>query len=182
MANSYFVVHNGLTVGPLSIDATTGDISTPGNVNLSGNIGVSAIRSGDSSVAVTDLGTNSVINFNVDGNTAANITTAGAWFAGNVYAASINTVGGGSANISGVNGLSAVTISASGFINSSGNILGRGGIFNGLTVNGNESITGYLNVTGNILGATATFSALNVAGAAVASVDDATALAIALGG
>jgi hypothetical protein len=36
MANSNFVVHNGLTVGPLTINATTGDISTSGNVTLTG--------------------------------------------------------------------------------------------------------------------------------------------------
>jgi hypothetical protein len=37
MANSNFVVHNGLTVGPLTINATTGDISTSGNVTLTGS-------------------------------------------------------------------------------------------------------------------------------------------------
>lgn len=37
MANSNFVVHNGLTVGPLTINASTGDISTTGNISA-GNI------------------------------------------------------------------------------------------------------------------------------------------------
>ena len=36
MANSNFVVHNGLTVGPLTIDAVTGSISTSGNITTTG--------------------------------------------------------------------------------------------------------------------------------------------------
>ena len=36
MANSNFVVHNGLTVGPLTIDATTGSITTTGSVSTTG--------------------------------------------------------------------------------------------------------------------------------------------------
>jgi hypothetical protein len=36
MANSNFVVHNGLTVGPLTIDAATGSITTTGNLSVAG--------------------------------------------------------------------------------------------------------------------------------------------------
>lgn len=36
MANSNFVVHNGLTVGPLTIDAATGNITTSGNITSTG--------------------------------------------------------------------------------------------------------------------------------------------------
>jgi hypothetical protein len=36
MANNNFVVHNGLTVGPLTIDATTGSITTTGNITTTG--------------------------------------------------------------------------------------------------------------------------------------------------
>jgi hypothetical protein len=32
MANSYFIVHNGLQVGPLTIDAVTGNITTTGTI------------------------------------------------------------------------------------------------------------------------------------------------------
>ena len=42
MANSNFVVHNGLSVGPLSIDAATGSISTTGTVSGGGNLSVPA--------------------------------------------------------------------------------------------------------------------------------------------
>ena len=38
MANKNFVVHNGLTVGPLTINATTGDITTTGNLLVTGSI------------------------------------------------------------------------------------------------------------------------------------------------
>ena len=38
MANSNFVVHNGLTVGPLTIDAVTGDIISSGNITVTGTI------------------------------------------------------------------------------------------------------------------------------------------------
>ena len=37
MANSNFVVHNGLTVGSLAVDAATGNLTTSGNVVLSGS-------------------------------------------------------------------------------------------------------------------------------------------------
>lgn len=144
MANSNFVVHNGLTVGPLTIDAATGDINTPGNVNISGNIGVSSIQKGDTSIAITDTGTNSTIVYNIDGSLRANM------------------------NASGMN--------ITGALNTTGNILSTGGVFNALTING------VLNTTGNILGAAASFSTVTISGETAATLADATALAIALGG
>jgi hypothetical protein len=41
MANSNFVVHNGLTVGPLTVDATHGNTSTSGNIIISGTGSIS---------------------------------------------------------------------------------------------------------------------------------------------
>jgi hypothetical protein len=38
MANKNFVVHNGLTVGTLTVDAATGDLTTTGNLSVSGSI------------------------------------------------------------------------------------------------------------------------------------------------
>ena len=32
MANSNFIVHNGITVGPLTVDAATGILNTTGNI------------------------------------------------------------------------------------------------------------------------------------------------------
>jgi hypothetical protein len=36
MANSNFVVHNGLTVGPFTVFAGNGDITTTGNITVTG--------------------------------------------------------------------------------------------------------------------------------------------------
>lgn len=36
MANQNFIVHNGLQVGPLTIDAATGSITTTGNLQVAG--------------------------------------------------------------------------------------------------------------------------------------------------
>jgi hypothetical protein len=68
MANSNFVVHNGLTVGPLTIDAATGSISTTGTVSVAG-IAVSAISQNDSSISINDTGTGSNVSIVIDGAT-----------------------------------------------------------------------------------------------------------------
>ena len=39
MANSYFIVHNGLQVGPLTIDAVSGNITTTGTITSTGSSG-----------------------------------------------------------------------------------------------------------------------------------------------
>jgi len=82
MANSNFVVHNGLTVGPLTIDAATGSISTSGNISFGGAVGVDSIAKGDSSIAITDFGANSTVLITVDGTAQANITSSGLSVAG----------------------------------------------------------------------------------------------------
>jgi hypothetical protein len=87
MANSNFVVQNGLTVGPLTIDAATGSISTPGNVNITGNLGVSSISKNDSSINIIDTGASSVIVMNIDGTTEHTLTAARASFLSEVLAA-----------------------------------------------------------------------------------------------
>lgn len=70
MANKNFIVHNGLTVGALTIDAATGDISTPGNVTISGSVGVSSISKNDSKIMINDSGTSSNVDIIVDGTRA----------------------------------------------------------------------------------------------------------------
>ena len=82
---------------------------------------------------------------------------------GNVLASAIS---GASLNVSG--NISTAQLNA-GQINTTGNVLAQNGVFNAVTVNGNESVTGYLNVTGNVLGATATFSSATVNGALTAT-------------
>jgi hypothetical protein len=99
MANSNFVVHNGLTVGPLTINAatgainTSGDITTSGNVNISGNIGVSAIQKNDTSITITDTGTNSTIVYNIDGSLRANMNASGMSISG-AFGTTGNIIGG----------------------------------------------------------------------------------------
>lgn len=93
MANKNFVVHNGLTVGLLTIDAATGDISTPGNVNISGNIGVSSINKNDSSIAINDSGSSSTITITVDGTVEHTVDADGVNLAsGDRYAIGGNSV------------------------------------------------------------------------------------------
>ena len=130
MANSNFVVHNGLTVGPLTIDAATGDINTPGNVNITGNIGVSSIQKGDSSINITDTGSNSTVVITIDGTNRSNINSSGMYLTG--------------------------------LLNVSGNVLAS-------------------SMTANVMSVSAT-SGLTINGAIAATLADATALAIALGG
>jgi hypothetical protein len=43
MANSNFVVHNGLTVGGLTIDAATGNLTTSGSLIVQGDVQVSGV-------------------------------------------------------------------------------------------------------------------------------------------
>jgi hypothetical protein len=67
MANGNFVVQNGLQVGPLTIDAATGSISTTGAVNISGGLAVSTINKNDSSISINDNGTGSNVSIIIDG-------------------------------------------------------------------------------------------------------------------
>lgn len=137
MANKNFVVHNGLTVGALTIDATSGDITTTGNLTVNGsgqinvtNIGVSQIAKNDSSLSINDTGTGSTVIVAIDGTNRANINATG--------------------------------LNLTGAIAATGNISGTAGSLNSLTVANSNGIV--------------------INGAFAATVDDATALSIALGG
>ena len=57
MANKNFVVHNGLSVGPLTIDAATGDLTTAGNITVTGDINItgSVIVSGVNAATLDDV-------------------------------------------------------------------------------------------------------------------------------
>lgn len=77
MANKNFVVQHGLTVGPLTIDAATGDINTSGNVVITGNLGVSQIAKNDSSVSITDTGSGSSVTITIDGTTEHTVDADG---------------------------------------------------------------------------------------------------------
>lgn len=101
MANKNFVVHNGLTVGSLTIDAATGDINTPGNVNISGSVGVSSIAKNDSSISITDTGSGSNVRIIVDGEVEHTINSEGSTIVGNVTTGNVvftNTLSQGNAS------------------------------------------------------------------------------------
>ena len=75
MANSNFVVKNGLTVGALTIDASTGNITTSGTI--SGDLATSSIAKNDTSLALNDTGTGSDVAVTVDGTEIFTITGDG---------------------------------------------------------------------------------------------------------
>jgi hypothetical protein len=84
MANSNFVVHNGLTVGPLTIDAATGAITTSGNISVTGGgsfggLDAARINSGGSNVQVTA----SYVNVSVNGSNIASFGAQGIMPTGN---------------------------------------------------------------------------------------------------
>lgn len=74
MANSNFVVHNGLTVGPLTIDAATGNITTSGNIVSTSTLSASfnqgiTVNSANNATAIVNAGTNGVGNIGASGAT-----------------------------------------------------------------------------------------------------------------
>jgi hypothetical protein len=78
MANTNFKVQNGLTVGPLTIDAATGDISTTGNISVTGGgsfggVDAAKINNGASNVSVTA----SYVNVAVNGTNVASFSSTG---------------------------------------------------------------------------------------------------------
>jgi hypothetical protein len=78
MANSNFVVHNGLTVGPLTIDAATGALTTSGNISVTGGgsfggLDAAKIQSTASNVQVTT----SYVNVSVNGSNVASFGAQG---------------------------------------------------------------------------------------------------------
>lgn len=112
MANKNFVVHNGLTVGALTIDATSGNLTTSGsanvagrldvlgdlavtgNIEITGDLGVSEISKNDSSISINDTGTGSTVVVAIDGSSTANINSTGMTLTGTMVVSSAITIGG----------------------------------------------------------------------------------------
>jgi hypothetical protein len=133
MANKNFVVHNGLTVGALTIDAATGDINTPGNVNITGSLGVSQISKNDSSVSINDTGSSSTVTISIDGTTEHTVDADGVSLAsGDRYA------------INGTSVLNATTLGTA-VVNSSLTTVGN---LTSLSVAGTATVYGNLIVHG----------------------------------
>jgi len=133
MANKNFVVHNGLTVGLLTIDATTGDINTPGNVNISGSVGVSQIAKNDSSIAINDSGLGSSVVIKIDNSTEHTVDADG-----------VNLASGNRFAIAGVEVLNGTGL-GSAVVNSSLTTVGN---LTALSVAGDTNIYGNLTVQG----------------------------------
>ena len=59
MASNYFYVHNGLTVGPLTADATSGDLTTTGTITASNlYAGIWPVSTGTSAAASVTISDN----------------------------------------------------------------------------------------------------------------------------
>jgi hypothetical protein len=72
MANSNFVVHNGLTVGPLTIDAATGTVST------TGALGTNYLNSSQSTFPGNTGNIDYMVNGGVESYVGANVDPFGA--------------------------------------------------------------------------------------------------------
>ena len=154
MANSNFVVHNGLTVGPLTIDAATGSISTSGTVSVTGGLAVSTISKNDSSITINDTGTGSTVYVVIDGTTEHTIDANG-----------VNLAAGDAYSINGTSVLSSSTLGA-GILNSSLTSVGTLGT---LSVSGVSTHAGNVVISGSDTSSTTT-GALILTGSGGASI------------
>ena len=156
MANANFVVQNGLTVGPLTIDAATGSINTSGDINITGNLGVSQIAKNDSSVSINDTGSGSTIVIKIDGTTEQTVDANG-----------VNLATGGYYSINGSSVLNATTLGSG--VTASG--LTSVGTLTGLTVSGTTALAGTtagtLNATSGNIGTLAVTTGFSTANAVI---------------
>jgi hypothetical protein len=152
MANGNFVVQNGLTVGPLTIDALTGSISTPGTVSVTGGLAVSTISKNDSSITINDTGTGSTVYVTVDGTIEHTIDANG-----------VNMATGTRYAINGTSVLNATTL-GSGVTASS---LTSVGTLGSLTVSGATSLQSTLAVTSTSIFSGATNHAAGIVASTV---------------
>jgi hypothetical protein len=236
MANKHFVVHNGLTVGSLSVDATSGNLTTQGNiaadslavsndiassgnisaVNLSvsndiassgnisavnlavsgdldvtgnititGDLGVSQISKNDSSISINDTGTSSTVVIAIDGATEVTVDSAGVklpssneLYINDVSVLSASALGTGvtASSLTTVGNLT--TLAASGTIRTTGQLFANSNVATSSTATGAVVVAGGVGISGGLQ----TGADIFIAGKAAATVDDATALSIALGG
>jgi len=75
MANTNFVVQNGLTVGPLQVFAANGDVITGGNITVAGNLSVTGQFISNSSTENLNVNTLTVAGLT---NLAGNLLGTGA--------------------------------------------------------------------------------------------------------
>jgi hypothetical protein len=146
----------------ISTTTTSGALQVAGGVGIAGNlnIGTAGAVSGQFHTVrgnISQTSSGGIVYFNTSGNVMAAIGQFGA----------INTSGN----------ISTAQLNA-GQINTTGNVLATAGVFNALTVNGNESVTGFLNVTGNVMAAVITASQINTSGNVLATAGTFNALTV----
>ena len=155
------------TAGTFNAVTVNGNTSVSGYLDITGNVLSAAITT-----------SNVVVN-------TGNVNVNGGYFVGNGYFLTgvvststqniiqnnvsnviVQTGGNILANVNGtvITAFNPTGITVTGNVNASGNVLGQVGTFNGLIVNGNETLNGYLNASGNVLGSAATFNGLTVNG------------------
>jgi hypothetical protein len=137
----------------LATQATFNGITGTGYFNTTGNISTAQLNAGQINTTGNIVATSGIYNYlDVNGNVDLGLVGAisGSWIGirGNIT----QTSSGGAV-----------------YINTTGNVIAAGGIYNALTVNGNESVTGYLNVTGNVMAAVVTASQFNTPGNVLAT-------------
>jgi hypothetical protein len=129
-----------LHIGNLTVDYTANvtNLNATGFINTSGNVSAAVGVFG---------GVNSTGFINTSGNVSAAVGVFGG----------VNTTG----YINAGGNVSTPQLNA-GQINTTGNVLATAGVFNALTVNGNQLVTGYVNVTGNVLADAGTLNTLAI--------------------
>jgi hypothetical protein len=188
MANSNFIVQNGLTVGTLTIDAATGSINTSGTItssstsptSFSGNI----VAGGGTASTSTTTGALVVVGgagisgslyvgsatTSTSTSTGALVVTGGAGFGGNVYV-------GGNLQVSGTTTfINTEVVTATEYANK---LIANGGIASTSTTTGDIQATGgagiggalyvggLVNVAGNIVTTSSTDSSSTTTGSLV---------------
>ena len=202
MANKNFVVHNGLTVGSLSVDATSGNLTTlgnistvnlevsgdldvTGNITITGDLGVSQISKNDSSISINDSGSSSTVVIAIDGATEITVDSAGVklpssneLYINNASVLNATTLGTGvtASSLTTVGNLT--TLAASGTVRTTGQLFANSNVATSSTATGAVVILGGVGISGGLQ----TGADIFIAGKPAATVDDATALSIALGG
>jgi len=152
----------GVIYANSSITSTTtgtGAVIIAGGTGIAGNLNIGTVGAVGGAFHtvrgnITQSSSGGAVYFNTSGNVMAAQGSFG----------SINSTG--YINTSG--NISTAQLNA-GQINTTGNVLATAGVFNALTVNGNESVTGFLNVTGNVMAAVVTASQFNTTGNVLAT-------------
>jgi hypothetical protein len=86
MANQNFVVHNGLTVGPLTIDAASGNITTSGVIAVTGGGGFAGISSNQIYQNASNVtATTSYVNVAVNSSNIGSFSSGGLYVNGTLF-------------------------------------------------------------------------------------------------